>query len=75
VESPSKDDYLNWKEDPVTKFVFALLHDERKQECENLCSGLTLAGNSATAEATARVVGRIEGLDTLLKIQYDDIGD
>ena len=75
MEAPSKDEYLDWKSHPVTQYVMFLLTQEHDQEVENLVGGVSLAGNSSTAELTARIVGRIEGLKTLLKIQYDDIGE
>lgn len=68
----SKDEFINWKAGEVTKAVFKMLRDGRDDLSYSLINGNTLKGDSSTAEATARVVGILYGIDLILEMKVED---
>ena len=64
----TQDEYIEWKENRVTKEVFTILERAREAYKERLASGATLD----SMEATARTVGNIEAFDFLLNIKWED---
>jgi len=70
----SKDEFVNWRAGEITKEVFKLLMDARDDLSFSLINGNTLKGDSSTAEATARVIGILYGIDLILemKVEYEE---
>lgn len=69
----SKDEFVEWKNHPVTKEIMLLLDDKKSKIRDVLSSGEILGDN--TEKAVARLVGHLEGIDDLLNIQYGDEED
>ena len=64
----TKDEYVEWKENRVTKEVFSKIEWAREAYKERLASGATLD----SMEQTARTVGNIEAFDFLLNIKWEE---
>lgn len=64
----TKDEYIEWKENRVTKETFAIIEKARDAYKERLTSGATLD----SMETTARTVGNIEAFDFLLNIEWEE---
>jgi len=74
-EEFSKETFGLWKTLPITKAVIEGLREEKQNLMDMLSTGQTLRGKSGdTAEATARTVGMIEGIDLILNIEYQEEG-
>ena len=70
--------FAEWKEQAVTKEIFAALKTVKQELQDRLTEGATLAANAEeTQGATHRIVGQIDGLNQLLNISYEseDIED
>lgn len=64
--------FMEWKENPITEEIFKALEETREMDIQSLISGNTLCTDPGeTAQLTARIVGKIEGLTQLLDIGYD----
>lgn len=65
--------FAEWKEQPVTKEIFGLLSETKKDLQDRLSDGHTI-GHSAdvTHGVTNKLVGQIEGLNQLLNISYEE---
>jgi len=64
----NKNEYLSWKEHPVTEEMIRALTETREGIKEELASGATLDSH----EQTARYVGNIEGLDFFINHRFED---
>lgn len=69
----SKEAFDEWKEHPVTREVFTALKLVKQDLLEKVATGATL-GQSAdvTHGLTNRMIGHVEGLNQLLKIDFTD---
>ncbi len=64
--------FAEWKEQAVTKEIFGLLNEVKKDLQERLSSGQTVAERAdKTHGMTNKLVGQIEGLNQLLNISYE----
>lgn len=71
---PSKDDFKDWKNSPVTEWVFEELELMKKDYCVALIEGATLTSSSVekTALMTAESVGFVNGLTAVMKIEIEE---
>lgn len=67
----TKEDFVEWKRNPVTVGVFDVLKAERIKEVNALIEGYTLAGEKTT-QKTAYSVGKIAGLDLIFEYEVED---
>ena len=63
-----------WKQDRVTREVFRLLNLEREDINYSLNDSTVLLGHDAH-KSIPLLVGQREGLDRLLQISFEDVGD
>ena len=69
----TKEQFMEWKEHPVTKEVFNEIKELTNVLTKKLTSGQTIEYNAeATHGLTNRLVGQLEGFNQLLNISYDD---
>lgn len=66
----TKTEYLEWKNHPTTVEVFKALTQARDDLKEYLANGGTL--NKQSPVSTEFVVGRIQGLNEILLIEYEE---
>jgi len=66
----SKEEFAEWENSKVTKFVIEVIKEQEKMATEFLTNGGTLGKDAGFT--TDRVVGRIEGWNFVLNIQYED---
>lgn len=72
----TQESFHEWRSHPVTIEVYKALEDTKKLDEENLINGNTLCTDPGeTSLLTARIVGKIQGLNQLLNISYEDEGD
>lgn len=64
----TKDEYVEWKENSVTKEIILIMKEVREAYKEKLASGATI--DSITN--TARTVGNIEAFDYLINIEWEE---
>ncbi len=69
----TKEEYIEWKNHPVTKIVKQSIEEERDRLKEIVSSGAVLEDFSE--QKVARLIGHIEGLNYLLDIRYEDEED
>lgn len=69
----SKEEFLAWKNDKVTKEIYKVLEHLRNESSEKLALGLTLS--STAVQDTAQEVGFIRGLDTILMVEEEFSGE
>ena len=71
---PNPEDFKDWKNNPVTKWVFEELELMKKDYCVALGSGATLDSTSTqrTALMTAESVGFIAGIEAVTKIEIKE---
>lgn len=67
----SKDDFVLWLSDRVTRYVLNVIAEERDLLKDELCGGVTLSSDKPEIK-TAMLIGYIGGLNQLLNIRYDD---
>ena len=70
VHQPSKESFLEWKDNEVTKYVMQLLREKQNYWKETLCEGHSI--NSGGIFSTEALVSRIQTYNDLLEIQYGD---
>ena len=69
----TKEMFLEWKAHPVTIEVYEEVEKLISMLKDQLAEGTTLLQQAdATHGATSRLVGQIEGLNQLLKLDYED---
>ena len=70
----SQQEYSQWKQHPITREVVRELTRQRLHLCQTLETGGTVAVESVdtTALTTARCSGKIEGIDLILNLQFED---
>ena len=66
----SKEEFSEWKNDKVTMAIFQVLDTLRTGYMMQLANGATLGDK--TAEETAKVVGRIQGINDLMLVDYEE---
>ena len=72
----TKEQFMEWKEHPVTKEVFNEVNLLIKALSKQLTEGQTINYDAAaTYGLTNRVVGQLDGLKQLLNISYEDAED
>lgn len=64
----TKEEFLAWKNDRVTREVFGMIEAVRAEYVDALTTGKTLQ-----ADTTELTVGRIAAYDDLLRIEYDSV--
>lgn len=69
----TKEEFMEWKENPTTKKIFEEVKSLRDQLMEELSTGRTL-GHQAdiTHGLTSEMVGNIKGLNQLLNIDFNE---
>lgn len=67
---PSKAEFEVWKNDPVTKYIVSVLEETKTDVSNFLCNGGTLNKNSPMT--TDYIVGRIQGLNDFLNVEYEE---
>lgn len=74
MNKPSKDDWIDWKNSPVTQWVKEELELMRLQYQEDMGRGAVLDINSLerTALLTAQNVGFIDGITALQRLALRD---
>jgi hypothetical protein len=72
----SKDQFLAWRDNPVTKRVATVLKHRIEEQRDKLAAGGAFDPENPfiSHASTARTLGKIEGLEELLMTRYDDIG-
>ena len=72
----NKEQFMEWKEHPVTKEVFNEVNLLLTALTTQLVEGQTINYDAAATHGlTSRVVGQIDGLKQLLNISYEDTED
>ena len=67
----NREDFLGWQANYVTEEIFEKLEELKQSLITDLSSGHTLATTAdETAMLTARIVGKIEGLNQVLGLDY-----
>ena len=66
----TKEQFAEWRNSAVTVEVMKLIEQQRDDIVEFLANGGTL--NKSSAVSTDFVVGRIQGLNELLNIEYEE---
>ena len=67
----TKEDFEQWKENPVTKEVMSQITEVRNSYREAIIQ----SASSGDSIASARTAGNIESLDYLLKIEWEGKDD
>ena len=67
----SKEEFQAWKDSKVTQAVLETLVQRREAFKEMLANGGTLA-EDAPKGATAMTVGRIQGINEILLVEYEE---
>ena len=67
-----KEEFVAWRASPITKKVAKILSQQKGALINSLVNGTTLMGDSSTAEATAKQIGIIYGLDMFLEMEVED---
>ena len=70
VHQPSKESFLEWQDNEVTKYVMQILRDKQEFWKDSLCRGSSV--NAGGMFSTEAVVSRIQTYNDLLDIQYGD---
>lgn len=73
MEPITKEEYEGWSQDPVTRKVLKQLENKLLGLTSELSTGKTLNEDSAesTLAATAKAVGKIEGINEIFKIDVE----
>lgn len=69
-----KDEFTQWLEGPVTKYVFKQIEILR-EEINATLTDADVVFHPDSAKRLARLVGQREGVDLLLNIEYEDVKD
>lgn len=64
----TKDEYIEWKENRVTKEILSIIESAREAHKERLASGTILD----SPQQMARTVGNIEAFDFLINIEWEE---
>jgi hypothetical protein len=72
MEELTREEFNSWKENKVTQIVIKALSGLQNQLKDHLSAGGTLAGDGSAEVQTAATVGRIQGLNDFLLVDYDD---
>lgn len=69
----TKEEFLDWKRHPVTKFIFAELKSQQEAREEALAKGklIDMTNISVTVQATNQSIGYCNAVDDLLNIEYE----
>lgn len=67
----SKADFIEWQNNPVTKFIIAELNDQYDQLVNHVRAAVR-AGDLPSASFSE---GKIDGLISILDVQYEDVED
>lgn len=65
-------DFLHWKDNPVTKYVYNIMRELRKEELERIEDGAILSNAERVVIETSLAVGRVQGIDLLLDMEVKD---
>ncbi len=65
----TKEEFLGWLQNPVTREVHQVLRERRVKVAEQLCQGACLGSEIDHAKA----VGRCEEIKDLLEMTYEDM--
>lgn len=69
----NKEQFHGWQNLPVTIEIMAKLEEIKAGLSDRLSSGQTLSTTAGeTALLTARIIGNIEGINQLLRIDYEE---
>ena len=70
VTQPSKESFIEWQENEVTRYVMQVLREKQNYWKEALCDGHSI--NAGSLFSTEAMVSRIQTYNELLGIQYGD---
>ena len=69
----NREQFTEWREHPITKEIFDALRETRDMDVQSLVDGGTLATDMGeTAQLTARIVGKIQGINQILDIDFEE---
>ncbi len=67
----STEQFIEWKEHPVTQEIFAELKEVQQNIINQLANGNTIGASAeVTHGQTSKAVGQLEGINQLLGIHY-----
>ena len=69
-----RSNFITWKNDIVTKEIFKALKEIRVKINNALTNSDVLLGENAE-KSVPRLVGQREGLDLILEIKFEDVGE
>ena len=73
MKSITKEEFLEWKEHPVTKEIYKDLEEIKRDLEVSLGAGESLSYHSSQTQGmTNRIVGQIAGLNQILNLYYED---
>lgn len=67
----SKDEFVEWKNHPVTKEIFLRL-ESYKSDIKDMISSAEILDSDNMEKQLSRFVGQIEAIDQVLEVRYDD---
>ena len=71
VHQPSKESFIEWQQNEVTRYVMQVLREKQDEWKEFLYSGQSI--DNSGAYSTEAIVSRIQTYNDLLEIQYGDM--
>lgn len=71
-EKISQSDFVDWKNQPITKIIFENLNTIREEINLTLTNSDVLLGKDSHVQIP-RLIGYREGVDLLLQISYEDL--
>jgi len=69
MKEMTAEEFVAWKQDPITKKVYQLFREQRLLLANSLANGATLRGHVGTGEETAKQVGIIYGMDLFIEFE------
>lgn len=72
IDEVSRDEFIGWQNNPVTKAIIKALIEERERLNDMLTNGSTLEDTNGIAK-TARYVGAIYAFDCILALKYEEV--
>jgi len=70
----NKEDFLEWKDNPVTRYYFKQINFKIIELCKAMGGGSTLNAENPhqTIVETAKAVGAIDALTDILNIEFEE---
>jgi hypothetical protein len=67
----TRQEFVDWKENKITQSIFSILQERQDMLKEFLANGGSLS-KDAPKDSTAFTVGRIQGINEILNIEYEE---